>query len=125
MKRRFVLLILLLASSCRTRATPPLSVADTPDRPPSNADVLACLRGKLLLVGQPRNSPIAIDLAGIEALSIAHISCPIRENVWSTDLSIIYNTGRARYTVEAMVKHSTVDGQHACSSVTIRSVTPR
>ena len=125
MKWRFVLLLLLLASSCRARALPPLSYADTPDRPPSNADVLACLQGKLLPVVQPGNSPVAINLGGIEALSVARFSSRTGEDRWATDLSIIYNTGRARHMVEAIVEQRTIDGRRECSLVTFRSIARR
>jgi hypothetical protein len=125
MKLRFVLVLLLLTLSCRTSVLPPLCVAERPDRPPSNAEVLAYLQGKALPVEHLGSASPAIDLAGIEALSVARNSVRAHDEAWSTDLSFIYNTGRARYTVEAVVEHRVVDGQRIFNGFALKGIIRR
>ena len=125
MKRRFVLVLLLFSLSCRSQVHPPRAVVDDPARPPSNAEVLACLHGQVLPVGHSGPPPLVINLGGIEALSVARHSVPVRSDAWSTSLSIIYNTGRARYSFDGDIEHRIIDGQRVCSGFAVRRVVRR
>lgn len=124
MKPRFVCLLLLLASSCRTSVAPAPFVGD-PDSRPTNAEIVAYLDGKILPVPKPGSDPLTIRLDGIEALSVERRGVQIDDGGWSTEISLIYNSSRARYDVMAAVEHRVIDGQRVISALRIQHVTRR
>lgn len=125
MKSRIVLMLLLLSVSCRSHVPSAFSVPGDPERSPTNAEVLAYLEGKPLRVSQPGNAPIFVQLVGIEALSVARNGGRTGDGAWSTPISFVYNTGRKRYTVEAVVQHQTIGNQRVFSALEIKRVDRR
>ena len=125
MRPHFVFLLLLLVGSCRTRVLPPPSFAGDPDSSPTNAEVLAYLNGKALPVPEPRSHPLNIRLEGVEALSVERKGVRAESGDWSTKISIIYNSSRARYDVTATVEHRVVDEQRVFSALRFRHVARR
>lgn len=125
MRLRVVLLSLLFAASCHHDGVDSLPPAREASDSPTNLEVLAYLAGRTLPPQQIGNKSLVIRLDGIEALSVTRSSSRIGDDTWSTAISFVYNTTRARYTVEARVEHRVVEGQRVFHALRLRRVARR
>jgi hypothetical protein len=104
------ILILFLQASCQPSQTD-TRFGYEGSTCPTNAEVLAYLEGKPLPIPRRGDMLGEIRLEGIEALSVARSGIFADAGLWSTAISFVYNTGRARYNMEATVTHRVIGEQ--------------
>ena len=71
---------------------------------------------------KPGTGELTLRQVGIEALSVERQGTRTAGGAWATRISLIYNTGRARFAIEAVVEHQLIDGQRTFTAFRLKRV---
>ena len=125
----------LQTTACNTRTAPPNEPsaavqASDRERNPTVEEVTKYLVGKeieldlyLTHTKLPRPlKPMTIREAGIENLTVA-LGTPVGENQFGNNVSFLYQDGKDRYAVDAVITHKMIGDKRAYYSLHWRTVT--
>jgi hypothetical protein len=121
-KPRSALLFLLLLASCGPGGGSIDSNDPGPESWPTNADVVAYLDGQPIPTLKSGSREVKIRPVGIEALSVEPHGSPTADGSWATRISLIYNSGRARFTIDAVVEHRLIEGRRTFTAFLVKRV---